>query len=226
MRKPSVIGRILAVMFLVMVGLSCAARGPQPFHYTHTMGSVHNPVRVIPIWVDGTFGDMDKLAIDDSVNQWNYALNGYVRLEVKTYTFNMGQGDILDALRDGGWLILKITSAHPKVLELDGPASRRTLAWADSIGGYRIFVIRDRVPNDWMAGVMLHEMGHLLGAIHDNVYLMQPMFNWAEYRCVDYQALKLVAEYQHLDVENLNYCVYGEAANVPASCKILPASYR
>lgn len=213
----------LVVMLLLSIG--CGARMPQSFHYTHSnIDHARTPVRVIPIWVDGTFGEADKLAIDDSVNQWNYALNGYVRLEVRSTTFNMSTGDILDALKYDGWLILKVNSTHPKVLLLDGPqpAIHRTLAWADSIGGYRIFVIRDRIPNEWMAGVMLHEMGHLLGAPHDSVYLMQPTFNWAEYRCVDYQALKLVAEYQHLNVEDLNYCVYGDAANLPVSCKIGP----
>lgn len=210
--------RYLWILVLAVVALSCGAvKGPQPFHYTHrNLDAARSPVKTIPIWIDGNFGEMDKLAIDDSITQWNYALNGYIKLEVRSTTFDMSTGDIMDALKYDGWLILRVDSMHPKVVDLDGPGpvTRRTLAWADAIGGYRIFVIRDRVTNSWMPGVMLHEMGHLLGAAHDNVYLMQPTFNWSEYRCVDYQALKLVAKYNHLDVEDMNYCVYGDLASI------------
>lgn len=58
--------------------LSCYV--PTSFHYMKV-----SPVeghRVINIWVDPDFGDADRIAIDSAITQWNYALNGNIKLEI------------------------------------------------------------------------------------------------------------------------------------------------
>jgi len=200
---------------LVMCLFSCG-HVVKPFHYINSGGYTPIPVKTINIWIDKDFGEGDQIAIDDAIKQWNYALNGYVKLEVVSTKFDMEPEIIRTVLNGGGWLLLKIQ--EPNSMIDDGPVENGvpksyTLAWANAIGGNRIYFIRNRLKNEWMVGVALHEMGHLLGAQHDDVYLMAPHYNWEDYRCVDYEALKRVAEYQHIPMSKLNYCVYGEAAS-------------
>jgi hypothetical protein len=201
--------KLLMILMVIIGCVSCLGHQPPPFHYVQHNGYSPLALRYIPVYVDKDFGELDKLAIDDAVRQWNFAMNGYVKLEVQSQPFDMEIDIIRKCLSGGCWMIMKIDSLNPMVGAVDPTPETRTLAWANDIGGNRVYVIRDRIQNKWMTGIMLHEMGHLLGAQHDNVYLMRPHFNWEDYRCVDYQALKLVAEAQHIPMEHLNYCVYG-----------------
>lgn len=201
----------MVILLAVYLAVGCGAHMPEKFTYINSPnGYSPIPLKVIPIYVDKNFGEADKVAIDDAVMQWNYALNGYIKLQVVSWKFDLEPDVIRTCLSGHCWMLLKTDSKNPMVQSLDAPQKGTwTLAWANEIGGNRIFMIRDRISNQSMTGVMLHEMGHLLGAHHDNVYLMKPIFNWEEARCVDYAALKLVAEYQHLPFANLNYCIYG-----------------
>lgn len=208
--------RKIFAMLMLLASISCAGHTPMPFHYIQTFGYSAIPLKVIPVWVDEQFGAADKVAIDNAISQWNYALNGYVRIQVISMHFDM-EVDVLRRVMAGdGWVILKIRSDNIMVDDgplRDGKPAYHTLAWVNDIGGNRMYVVRDRLYNDWMTGVALHEMGHLLGASHDDAYLMGPRFNWEDYRCIDYAALYRVAEYQHLPMGRLNYCQYGNSSS-------------
>ncbi len=169
------------------------------------------PLKVIKVYMDKNFGEADKVAIDDALMQWNYALNGYIKLNLVSTEFNMEPGIISECMLGNCWLVMKVDSKNPMVAEVDKGKDGKTytLAWANEIGGNRMWLIRDRLSNAMVTGVSLHEMGHLLGSGHDDAYLMAPMYVWERTRCVDYEALKKVAEYQHLPFANLNYCIYG-----------------
>ena len=206
---------LVVFLGLVMCLFSC---GPvvKPFHYINQGGYTPIPLKTINVWIDKDFGEGDKIAIDNAIAQWNYALNGYLKINVVSTSFDMEPEIIRTVLNGGGWLLLKIQEPNPMID--DGPTENGkpkywTLAWANAVGGNRVYFIRNRLKNEWMTGVALHELGHLLGAEHDQVYLMQPHYNWEDYRCVDYEALKRVAEYQHLPLNRLNYCEYGEAVH-------------
>lgn len=199
------------MVLAVYLAIGCAGHAGE-FQYINAGGFSPVPLKVIKLYVDKNFGAADQLAIDDAIMQWNYALNGYVKLQVESTSFDMEAETLQRCMvTDRCWLIMRTDSHNPMVDSLDKTKKGKsyTLAWANEIGGNRMWVIRDRVANNWMTGIALHEMGHLLGAEHDDVYLMQPMFNWEQARCVDYEALKRVAAYQHLPMDKLNYCVYG-----------------
>jgi len=206
-------------LLAVLLCIGCWKHIPASYHYVQTGGYSPIALREYKVWIDYEFGEADKVAIDNAIKQWNYALNGYVVITVESYRFNM-EPEILKRVENGeGWVFLKINSDNPMVKTVDRPAKPGeprywTLAWVNQIGGSRMWMIRNRLSNEAVEGVTMHEIGHLLGASHDDVYLMRPHYNWEDYRCVDYAALKRVADYQHLPMGRLNFCEY-EGANLP-----------
>lgn len=178
-----------------------------PFHYVNSGEGPATPSKVIPVWIDEDFGNADQIAINDAIDQWNYALNGYIKLIVVSTHFNM-ENDVLQQVNRGdGWLILRITARSYYVVD-DTAHGHMTLAFANKIGGNQIYVVRDRIPNEWMTGLLLHEIGHLLGAQHDEKDLMKPVYDLEDGRCIDADTLRQVAAYQHLRLDKLSYCVY------------------
>jgi frataxin-like iron-binding protein CyaY len=195
--------KILLFLLVILCGLACYAYRESGYVYTRVS---YVPVvsKVIPIWIDYKFGMADKNGIMDAVNQWNYALNGHIVLEVVDTSYDMSIS-VLERVRlTGGWIILRVGNDSPMVVNLNKP---KTLAWADRVGGNYVFVIRDRMDGKWVTGVMLHEMGHLLGASH-GVNLMAAQYRWDDCRCIDLESLKLVAVAQGLSIDKLNYCQY------------------
>ena len=196
-------------LFFLMLGLNCGSHLPyMPYHYTEAKTYAAAALRIIPIYVDQDFAEGDLLALDSSVRQWNYVLNGYVDLEIVTTHFQMEPEVIREALHGEGWIILKIDSSSK--LFHDKNALELTLAFCDQVGGHLLYVIRDRLDNEDMPGIFLHEMGHLLGAKDGTHDLMNGSYTRLGTRCVDQSAAEEVAVSQGIPASQVNYCLFGE----------------
>lgn len=162
--------------------------------------------RVIPIWIDKNFGEADKVAIDDAINQWNYAMNGYVVLKVVDTQFDMEVPKIVEQVNKGGWLFMKIDSSN-KMIPDQKEKGYWTIGFTERLGGNHMYLVRDRLQNQDIFGVTLHEIGHLMGADHVGTRLMYPHYSRAGFQCIDYDTIKAVAKWQKLDANQLNYCI-------------------
>lgn len=206
---------IKLVFFLLLLLVGC--------NPTVGNGYIRNPsnvgvYKVIPVYIDVTFGEGDKVAIDDAVNQWNYVLNGYMELKVVTHQFDMELNLIREAARNNGILIMKVYSNNPIVPTLTSGmytlnSGAVPIAWVNERGGGKMYLIRDRLENTDVLPVSLHELGHALGAGHEELLdenvlrLMYPYYyKRYNYSCIDKNAMKKVAEYQNLPWKGLNYC--------------------
>lgn len=196
------------VFFICLLFISCTAH---KLHYEYTRvphSSYAVPSRVIPVWIDKEFSVEDKLAIDDSLNQWNYSLNGNLLLKVVDYNFNMEPLTINEIKKEKGWMILKVETGNKTIPDEEG-SKDRTLAWTNRIGGDEIRVVRDRITSDMLVPIMLHEEAHAFGIEHspDARNLLYYQYS-SSYICVDYDAASRVFKVLNLDLNTMNYCVY------------------
>jgi len=201
---------LCCLVFGVMVGMAgCASTMGEPGvgKYTYVRMPLYEGAakRTIPIWVDKGFGEADRLAIDDAIGAWNFALNGYLKLSVVDMEFDMEVPKIVMQVNQGGWLLLRITSDNPLI-----PNNRKgywTIGFVEHVGGHHLYLVRDRLANEAVFGVTLHEIGHLLGAGHVGNHLMNPHYSLARFQCIDYETIVAVAAYWGLPADRLNYCI-------------------
>lgn len=192
--------KLLLLLVFLLVGIGCVPRTALHY-YIHADGKTIE-VKYYPIYVDRDFGDADKVAIAQAVEQWNFSLNGQVRLAVVDWNFMMEPS----VLKENAWYILRVNSAC--TFKPPDTPTDRTLAWANKLGGNYIYIIRDRLWNDDVKGITMHELGHLLGSDHVGTYLMYYRFNRNRYDCVDYASAESVGKALHLNGSALNYCLH------------------
>lgn len=170
-----------------------AAAAPQraAMHYTRHAAATTR-AEIISVRINDPFAPGDRAKVFRAVNEWNVALNGYVRFEIvpegrprpagKTWTVVAAQGN--------------------------APAAQSTMlafTYATPNGGL-IAVYMDRIGNRDLGGVVMHELGHVLGLGHDSGGLMAAHYHPTAQQCVDKAAVQAVAAARHLPPDRLNWC--------------------
>jgi len=85
-----------------------------------------------------------------------------------------------------------------------GPAASDALAWTSTLGGRTITLVRGRHEHD-TRGIVLHELGHALGAQHVEGTLMAP--RWRKgMLCPDVTTVAQVAAWNHVNLDTLSWC--------------------
>lgn len=214
------IGRVIATLLaggltLVAVGFAFSAmpanaasprdREAPPFQYTSHPTNVSASTKVVRLFVDRDFDPTERQRIVMALRQWNYVLNDYVRFEAHLLPEDPTGQDIQRARQNGGWVVAKVDSRHPVAQRGEGTHALAVTVGSGRGGGF-VYVIGDRIGGRDLTGVVMHEFGHVLGAGHDHSGLMAPVYNATAARCIDYDAVEMVAQAQRLPVRSLNWC--------------------
>lgn len=188
---------MVAAVGLVM---NCAAYSPTFVIHPPTQ---EQPKRIIPVAIDKNFTPQEKQELELALNDWNFALNGQMLLKIYTDKFDMEDSTISYIYNANGVMLLKVSKVGTVMFNLD----ENTIAITSHIGtGHEIFFIKEKANVERLRYVCDHELGHLLGASHSNIGLMQLEYNRFEYGCIDYNAVSQVAEYNNLNSEHMNWC--------------------
>ena len=173
------------------------------WHYTQHP-SPASTGRSVDLFVDRDFSPYERDRIISAMRQWNYALNGLVQFQARLLPEDPSPMMLAQIRRSGGWVVARVDSRHP--IAQHGEGTHALAVTTGNRGGF-VYVISDRIGNRDLSGVVMHEFGHVLGAGHDNWGLMAPVYNAAMGRCIDHDAVSLVADAQRLPLNRLNWCV-------------------
>lgn len=199
------------------------------YQYTHLVNAGDHP-QVFPVYVDKEFGEADKLDIVNALDQWNYVFNGHARFVVVDFQFDMQPEVILDCMKNNGFLIMKITASNPLTQTADdvvgtehnGTPHGVSLGFTPQLSSHKVYIVRDRLQNGDVFFILMHELGHALGADHTSDGLMYPHYSKVRFQCVDQSAAVQVAKAQGWSTDSLNYClisqdVKGKVMEAPSS---------
>lgn len=182
-------------------------------NYTHKPLASNSPT-IFPVYVDKNFGSADQLAIQQALEQWNYVFNGHAKLVIVSNHFDMEISLIQQCQQQHGFLIMKLDVNNPITQHADyiaqtehnGNPNGHSLGFTPAIGDHTIYLVRDRLGSEDVYYIIMHEMGHALGARHTDHGLMYAQYSQEEFQCADYSAVIQVANYQHWPIQDLNYC--------------------
>jgi hypothetical protein len=163
------------------------------FRYTSHVATTTR-AEIIALAISGPFVPGDRGKILRAVNEWNVALNGFVRFEI------VPEGRPRPAGRT--WTIVATHGNPPSAAA--GPPLAFTYAIPDAGGLMAVYV--DRIGRRDLGGVVMHELGHVLGLGHDSGGLMAAHYHPTSQQCVDKAAAQAVAAKRRLPVDQLNWC--------------------
>jgi hypothetical protein len=183
---------------------------PGMYHYVSHTAPTYSPL--VSVYVDKNFGDADQVSIADAIDQWNYALNGHFKMIIVDHQFDMDQQGMQEVQDRKSFAVLKVDENNAMVQRADQVVRKAgsgdfALAFTPGPGNHAIYLVRTRIRDNAMVrGIVMHEMGHALGAAHTPHGLMLANYNAETYQCVDYATVLQVATYYHWDVSSMNYC--------------------
>lgn len=187
-------------LFLVVL-MAC---GAPTFTYTTHVSYQVSPARYIPIAIDNAFTHEEVGKLKEAIEEWNRSLNGQMVLSVYTTDFNMQDNILYYITNARGILMLKVSRYGSVMFNLEN----ENVAITSGIGmdAREIYFLREKTHIETIKSVALHELGHALGATHRSFGLMKHENDPAAHSCIDWETVKQVAEYNHLNPNTMNWC--------------------
>jgi hypothetical protein len=181
----------VAICLLLLCGCS----------YTCTKHPVHvGSSGSVPVYLSDDLPEYLRDAAIDAVHQWNLVLNGHLLLDVRSEHVSRKQVQDTDVI-----FIDVAKDKEPMILEIHDPdIAGLTAPWGHRRPSALILLVEHKTRGI-ATELILHELGHALGAHHQEGTLMQARHN-DQVVCVDKATWAQVAKVWHWDIESGNWC--------------------
>ena len=175
-------------------------------HYTSRPGGALRS-EIVSLMVTDTFSLHERAKILRAVNEWNVVLNGFVRFEI------MPAGNDATSGAHQHWVITSKQGGQSTGLATTLAA---TSPVAD-VGGLMVIYV-ERIGRRDLGGVVMHELGHVLGLGHSSKGgLMAARYHATSQQCVDKATVEAVAAKRGLPMARLNWCEDSQVASASAT---------
>jgi hypothetical protein len=209
--------RLLALSFLLPLLPGCMESGylvtslagdpvaaGQPAQVAALRYTNHRPAanaeEIVPLRIKGSFTPGDRAKILRAANEWNVALNGFVRFTI----VDDSSAPIANPRQSRPWSIMAAQGISLRVVPGPTIALAHTQPLPGS-GGLMIVYV-DRIGTRDLGSVVMHELGHVLGVGHGERGLMAAHYHPTDQQCVDKATVAAVAAQRRLAVDQLNWC--------------------
>lgn len=206
-------GSMKLFWFIVLFMIGCGGPGMYEYRSVSPERNIQG-FEKIPIYVGLGFSQAQRMTIYNVINEWNYSLNGYARIEVVDWKFDRhsDSGKIIKKnieISDEGIMILPVKVGDTLIKELNNEENTAAIAFVDDLGNaHHIVVIVDRMGRRNFHQILLHEFGHALGARHVRARsLMFSSLENSQTDCVDKITAAQIANYRSFNLDHMNYCL-------------------
>lgn len=193
-----------AAMALTSTEEVASLRGSAPGYTRNSPSTQQGEVLAIRLGAGFEIGERAKIL--RAVDEWNHALNGMVRLEIVP-----SPGDAVPMQAGTGspfgrvWTVAPLRGSAPTRGQLTGHALAVTQPLPS--GGGIVVVHVDRLGNRDIAGVLRHEIGHMLGLGHEpGSKLMSTHYVGDNQQCIDKATVAALAASRRLPLSSFNWC--------------------
>jgi hypothetical protein len=167
------------ILFLVLV-VSCTQTISW---HTNDLIDTRSTAKLNVICLD--VNEKSKPDIIRAIDTWNNALQNWVTF-LHTEEMSGASCDVL-------------------ITEVETSDDPLALAWTSKVGGNVVYLIKGKYEFDAF-GVVLHEMGHVLGAQHVHGTLMNKTYDKKLYSCPDAITVAQVAAWNKVSLDILRWC--------------------
>ena len=211
---------LLFSMICILNCTGCAETQLYTYHSVDAPSHIVHPT-IIPIWIDSGFSKDQAESIKDAIGELNKVLNGQMVLKLESHigigtdkksyiypttfaSYEDGQALVDKATTsDSGWVIFAINSDN-KILENTPPG---TVGFVKGIDEHFIMIVVDRIGTRSLKDIVMHEMGHLLGALHVNAPSLEyPAYGPQAMDCIDKITAAQISVVRRLDFNKMTYC--------------------
>lgn len=209
--------KILALLFSLITIVGCSTTLPQPMYSYRSVAPTEHylEVKTVSLYIDKDFTPVERKAFDQAIKDWNYAMNGYVKIQIVSDKLDHDDKPALNALAKKliptgeGVFVMRLNHDHPLLADMEEDENVQKLAFVNNLGdsAHWFVVIADTIGTKNLHKILLHEFGHIMGSEHILVpSLMYPGYGPKQFDCIDRFTMAMVAEHRDLQLSHLNYC--------------------